>query len=746
MLLRYVGIALAIAAAVTSISAATAETPVPAQQFFADFETPDQLTHWSSWSNKQQVTMELASPGYESATCLRLTVPVSDWNTPIVEFPTPVRVTDRTMVRFKLRIAPGMVEGLNVRNATEGSEYLLTFPIPGSDWMVVQRYLKSSVFKRFGKPGVPKDGVVGDEVASIQVAYHGKELCLDDVEIFEATSNLPELPPDQLLPEGSYQPQRYRCLETVFPFGVISTVSAGNAANAAIFGQTKDERFEDDLLDLKRHGMNAISNFCDDGRVAWRLGLMERYGLYLVETALANTDLRGAKPDNPGLRLIAENRDHPRLLAWYGRDEPHDCLAYLDNKQAINAADPDHPVASALNRMPVAKLVGPYMELMMLDPYSIFRPQRSADALVFHADLIRNAKEYCEGRKVWMIPQAFSWRSGTRTTMRMPDPSEARFDVFNAIGAGANGFLFFIYNDTCSYLDGKLRGEEFDDTLVDPWGNPHPTYEALSELSRVLVPTMPALLDAAEPVEPRVAVEYAADSLTLGRLRNAHGDYLVLTNSDLLQPYEGTVQVPLSDGRTVHDMLTLREVSVRDGGTIDLDLPPGGGVILMVSTQDSWRTVRRGILSRRFDQERERLSVECAVLKAQRLDVREIEEALAGVGESNRDRAALRAIREMLDAAQRGNVARWEMRMQLDRAQRTFGEIHGLIRPVVATVDGTQDTAWLDSLAQLKALSIRYFDLRRAFKSGDFSGRAELPGLLEEQQTLTTRIAGLVGN
>jgi hypothetical protein len=334
---------------------------VPAQQFRDDFESPSQLAHWTAWSNVQKAKMELSSPGYESATCLRLTVPASDWDTAIVEFPTPIRVTEHTMVRFKMRIAPGMVEGLNVRDATEGDEYLLTFPLPGSGWTVVQRYLKNSEYKRFGKPDVPKDGVVGDEISSLQIAYLGTDLSLDDFEIFEATSDLPELPSEHLLPVGSYQPHRYPGLETVFPFGVVSTVAAGDGANASIFGQTSDERLEDDLLDLKRHGMNAISNFCDDDRVAWRLALMDKYRLYLVETALANTDLRGAKPGDPLLRTIAQNRDNPRLLAWYGHDEPADCLAYLDNKRVINAADPGHPVASAFCQMQVAKLLGPYM-------------------------------------------------------------------------------------------------------------------------------------------------------------------------------------------------------------------------------------------------------------------------------------------------------------------------------------------------------------------------------------------------
>jgi hypothetical protein len=644
------------------------------------------------------------------------------------------------MVRFKMRIAPGMVEGLNVRDATEGAEYLLSFPMPGSGWTVVQRYLRNAVYKRFGKPDVPKDGLVGDEVSSIQIAYLGTELCLDDFEIFGATTDLPELPSDYLLPKGSYQPRKYAGLESTFPFGVITTVAAGDAANAAFFGQTQDERFEDDLLDLKRHGMNALSNFCDDSRVAWRLSLMDKYCLYLVETALANTDLRALPADHPSLRLIEQNRNHPRLLAWYGRDEPQDCLAYLDNKRALNARDPNHPVASAFNQMQVAKLLGPYMELMMLDPYSVFRPERSADALAFHADLIRNVRRYCQGRKVWLIPQAFSWRSGKATSMRMPDPAEARFDVFNAIGAGASGFLFFIYNDTCTYLDGQLRGEEFDDTLVDPWGNAHPTYEALAALARPLVSVMPALLDAAEPVEGKVAVQYPRDKLVLGGLRNAAGDYLIFTSKDLAHPCRGEARVLLPPGRRLYDLLALREVPVRADGAFDLALSPGGGAILLLASPDRWRTVKSGILARRLRQDRELLSVECALLKKRGLDVRRAEEVLQRLARGEGTPQALRGVREELAAQERGNPAYWTMRIQLDRAQRSFGEIHRLIRPVVAIVDGTQDKPWLQNLAQLKALSVTYFAIRRKFNAGDFSEAKHLSGLLNDLQALQAQI------
>ena len=44
---------------------------------------------------------------------------------------------------------------------------------------------------------------------------------------------------------------------------------------------------------------------------------------------------------------------------------------------------------------------------------------------------------------------------------------------------------------------------------------------------------------------------------------------------------------------------------------------------------------------------------------------------------------------------------------------------------------------------QSKALSVRYFGLRREFKSGDFSHGAEVPKLIDEQEALKARVAAL---
>ena len=213
------------------------------------------------------------------------------WDTAIVQFTPPVRVTARTMVRMRVRVdRPGSF-GLNVRNRTEGAEYFLPFVVSGSDWTAVCKYLVGAVYKRFGTVGLPKDGLAGDEIGSIQIAYAGTRLDLDDVEIVEVPAGTPETPRDGLPGAAEFVPRAYPLLDRVFPYGVVLTVAAGDAGNAALFGQSRDERFEADLLDLKRHHMNTVANICDDSRVDWRLSLMNRYRLHLVETRFANADL-----------------------------------------------------------------------------------------------------------------------------------------------------------------------------------------------------------------------------------------------------------------------------------------------------------------------------------------------------------------------------------------------------------------------------------------------------------------------
>ena len=697
-----------------------------------DFEQPGQERGWSGWALSHEVSISRAAPGFTGQSCLRFTVPAPDWDTAILTFDPPLKVTADTVLRFRMRFDSGSLEGINVRDATEGSEYLLQFPTHPGEWLLVQQYLSDAVYKRFGKPDVARDGVAGDELSSLQIAYWGSELCIDDFEIFEAPQRLPSLPVLHLPAADKYTPRKHRVLREVCPFGVISTVGAGDVRNAELFGQTKIERFEEDLLDLQRHSMNAISNFCDDAEVESRLALMEKYRMYLVETALANADLRGAVPDDPRLQMVERVSNHPRLLAWYGRDEPQDYDAYFANRMAITRRDRNHPVASAFNQMQAVKVLGPYMDLVMLDNYSVLSEARDVNALAFHADLVRQARKLTAGGRVWLIPQSFSGRSGKTPVYRMPDPEEVRFDVYNALAAGATGFLFFIYNDACPFLDGEVRGEEFDDTLVDAWGNPHRTYGELARLGERLTPLLPALQDARDVAEPRVE---APAGLSVSRLANRHGTWVVLVNRSLSQPFHGLVRLPGTRPGEAYDAECVAPAGLSAEGELGLDLRPGEGRVLLLTSRVKWAGLRREVTRRIRAREADRLEVELGVLAAAGFDVGAAREA---AGRSTADGwGALAELR-------RGHPAYTRTERELLWIRQGFGMIGDTIRPTVVATETRTDAAWTTLRDDLLAASRRYFALRRDWRTGRQVAPTDLAALRRDLGSLERRVAACV--
>ena len=74
--------------------------------------------------------------------------------------------------------------GLNIRDKTEGSEYYLAFLAPETGkWFTVQKYLGKAVYKRFGKDGISKDRLVGDDLEAIHIATSGSEVWVSDLQI-----------------------------------------------------------------------------------------------------------------------------------------------------------------------------------------------------------------------------------------------------------------------------------------------------------------------------------------------------------------------------------------------------------------------------------------------------------------------------------------------------------------------------------------------------------------------------------
>lgn len=719
------------------------------------FETDAERNDWTGWALNQKVDISTVSPGYESGHALRFAVASKGWDTPILKLKTPVPVTENTMLSFKFKGDADAICQINLQSA-DGVEYTLSFPAEKGRWIVVRKRVKDAIYKRYGKEGL-KFELLGDRLSFVQIAHEGREALLDNFSIYEADTSEREspedLPPFLAAYRDSLPPLDYPVLRRngVFPFGVVSTVNAGDRDNGALFGQGKWERFEDDLLDMKRMGLNTVANFCDDKDVERRLDLMGKYRISLIETAFSCTDLYKLPPGHESLKLIERHASDPRLLAWYGRDEPGTLEIMegcLKNKAAINKLDKAHPFASTFNTQYLVRSLGPFMETVMIDIYSISGAEVASDPLRTHGVAIRNALKASGGGRCWFVTQAFGGRCLDNFTWRYPTPEEIRFDMYNSVACGASGLMFFIYNDAVTWLDGQRRGEEFDDTLVDAWGNGNAVYDELSDFGRRIVPIMPSLLDASDST--RLQVVHQPASVALEQRENKLGSYLFFINKDLAKGVSCSFDASLPEGRRLYDLERLAPLEASK-----LDLRPGEGRIVMAATPEDYATVKREITGRRLNGAYELAEVELDFLKTAKLETSALRVKLSA-GRHALDCGDFAAAGAMLKDVEEGTAKIQiesgdflKSKALLAEVQRQFGRLNSMLtrRDVILKVDGTKDARWLELFGRVKSLSGEYFKMRDEWRHGGYAGLpSKLSALLPKVETLNADAAKLLSS
>ena len=119
-----------------------------------------------------------------------------------------------------------------------------------------------------------------------------------------------------------------------FPFGVVLT-QRGEWKNAKTFDQKLIDRYEYDLLALKRSGLNALADFCTRFKTETHLKLMEYYHLYLLNTVTCLSSIYSLPKNHSIFKTVKKFSHHPNLLGWYGQDEPTNYDIYLQNKTRV---------------------------------------------------------------------------------------------------------------------------------------------------------------------------------------------------------------------------------------------------------------------------------------------------------------------------------------------------------------------------------------------------------------------------
>ena len=190
-------------------------------------------------------------------------------------------------------------------------------------------------------------------------------------------------------------------------------------------------------------------------------------GFYEVQTG-TNVQL-AAEYDAKYIRGMVERfRLHPATLAWYLADEltaPYAGLLEV-RKKMCHEKDPDHPTWVCLNRPWNVRLFVNGYDAVGMDPYPIGNPSSFGSGTIAQASEWAQAAQQgmYRSRAMWQVPQAFDWAyyAAKRVVnkspdMRMPTRDEMRSMTWQAIACGANGIIYYYFED--AYRRGGTKEE-----------------------------------------------------------------------------------------------------------------------------------------------------------------------------------------------------------------------------------------------------------------------------------------------
>ena len=165
--------------------------------------------------------------------------------------------------------------------------------------------------------------------------------------------------------------------------------------------------------------------------------------------------------------LVDRFRSHPAMLAWYLADEipvPYADLLSARNRMC-REKDPDHPTYVVLNGLSKVRPLLMGYDCVGQDPYPIGCPHSKSEISSALRAAIGTRQMMYDSRAVWQVPQAFDWAYYASKTvewrdkpgMRMPTREEMRSMTWQAIAGGANGIVYYYFEDV--YRRGKTPEE-----------------------------------------------------------------------------------------------------------------------------------------------------------------------------------------------------------------------------------------------------------------------------------------------
>jgi len=292
--------------------------------------------------------------------------------------------------------------------------------------------------------------------------------------------------------------------------------------------------------DLAAAGFNTVHTSCTSlDTFEAVLDRARERGLMVIAEGVAN------RPE--ALRRFA---DHPAILAWNSGDEPdvwnvapEQVGRHID---AVLDTDPGHPLYTTVADPALLRRYGPYADIFSNDPYPVRKPDSNTIAVAHQTALAREAVQ--QRRPVWIVPQCFGYPDGP---WAVPTPAQERSMSYQALIEGANGLIWYTYDDV------KFKLNEHPEVLA-----------MMRQLTREIRALPPLLLD---PDAPTTRFQAGPDGcLRACAIRDARSVTILAAHTNATDLGPMTLKAPgLPAQGTAEVLFEDRHVAIANGQLVD---------------------------------------------------------------------------------------------------------------------------------------------------------------------------------
>ena len=195
----------------------------------------------------------------------------------------------------------------------------------------------------------------------------------------------------------------------------------------------------------KEQVLECVRNLAAAGFNAAHLGCKD-FGDF--REILDEAESLGIKVIVEGLRdmeTVERFKDHPAILAWNPGDEPDGggvpASEVRRRIDVIKGIDPNRVTYTTLCIPDQYSTYAPVTEVFSLDPYPVHKGNHNLPSVGECVDLARDA--VLQSKPLWVVPQCF----GGYSAWDVPSPAEERCMTYQALIHGANGLVYYTYND-----------------------------------------------------------------------------------------------------------------------------------------------------------------------------------------------------------------------------------------------------------------------------------------------------------